>query len=58
MDLTAFLRGESVILPGRGLAGLTEAPPRKPLAIAATKEIIVRSADWSSQVCVTSERHR
>lgn len=60
MDLKAFLRGEVVVLPGRGLAGLTEAPPKKPLiaaeritanaplAIAATKEIIVRAADWSS----------
>jgi len=34
MDLKAFLRGESVILPGRGLAGLTEAPPKKPLIAA------------------------
>ena len=34
MDLKAFLRGESVILPGRGLAGLIEAPPKKPLIAA------------------------
>ena len=34
MDLKAFLRGEDVSLPGRGLAGLTEAPPKKPLIAA------------------------
>jgi len=34
MDLKAFLRGETVVLPGRGLAGLTEAPPKKPLIAA------------------------
>ena len=34
MDLKAFLRGEDVTLPGRGLAGLTEAPPKKPLIAA------------------------
>ena len=34
MDLKAFLRGEQVALPGRGLAGLTQAPPRKPLIAA------------------------
>ncbi len=34
MDLKAFLRGENVVLPGRGLAGLTEAPPEKPLIAA------------------------
>ena len=34
MDLKAFLRGEPVSLPGRGLAGLTQAPPRKPLIAA------------------------
>ena len=34
MDLKAFLRGENVALPGRGLAGLTEAPPKKPLIAA------------------------
>jgi enoyl-CoA hydratase len=34
MDLKAFLRGEIVVLPGRGLAGLTEAPPKKPLIAA------------------------
>ncbi|MFC0530007.1 crotonase/enoyl-CoA hydratase family protein [Phytohabitans kaempferiae] len=31
MDLKAYLRGESPMIEGRGLAGLTEAPPRKPL---------------------------
>ena len=31
MDLKAFLRGERVELPGRGLAGIAETPPRKPL---------------------------
>ncbi len=34
MDLKAFLRGENVTLEGRGLAGLTEAPPAKPLIAA------------------------
>lgn len=34
MDLKAFLRGERVELPGRGLGGLTQAPPRKPLIAA------------------------
>lgn len=34
MDLKAFLRGERVELPGRGLAGLVEAPPAKPLIAA------------------------
>jgi len=34
MDLKAFLRGEQVALPGRGLAGFTQAPPRKPLIAA------------------------
>ncbi|GAA5161528.1 MULTISPECIES: crotonase/enoyl-CoA hydratase family protein [Amycolatopsis] len=34
MDLKAFLRGEVVQLPGRGLAGMTERPPRKPMIAA------------------------
>lgn len=34
MDLKAFLDGERVELPGRGLAGLTSAPPSKPLIAA------------------------
>jgi enoyl-CoA hydratase len=34
MDLKAFLRGERVELEGRGLAGLVERPPRKPLIAA------------------------
>ena len=34
MDLKAFLRGEQVFLEGRGLAGLTERPPRTPLIAA------------------------
>ena len=34
MDLKAFLRGERVELEGRGLAGLVETPPRKPLIAA------------------------
>lgn len=34
MDLKAFVAGERVELPGRGLAGLTQAPPRKPLIAA------------------------
>jgi enoyl-CoA hydratase len=34
MDLKAFLRGETPLVEGRGLAGLTEAPPRKPLIAA------------------------
>jgi enoyl-CoA hydratase len=31
MDLKAFLRGESPAIDGRGLCGITETPPRKPL---------------------------
>jgi enoyl-CoA hydratase len=31
MDLKAFLRGESPAIEGRGLCGITQAPPRKPL---------------------------
>jgi enoyl-CoA hydratase len=34
MDLKAFLAGENVTIEGRGLAGLTQAPPRKPLIAA------------------------
>lgn len=34
MDLKAFLRGETPTIPGRGLVGLTEAPPGKPLIAA------------------------
>jgi enoyl-CoA hydratase len=34
MDLKGFLRGERPSLPGRGFAGLTEAPPAKPLLAA------------------------
>jgi enoyl-CoA hydratase len=34
MDLKAFLRGEQVSQPGRGLAGLTYRPPAKPLIAA------------------------
>lgn len=34
MDLKAFLRGERVELEGRGLAGIVETPPRKPLIAA------------------------
>ncbi|TNC26536.1 crotonase/enoyl-CoA hydratase family protein [Amycolatopsis alkalitolerans] len=34
MDLKAFLDGESVSIPGRGLAGMTERPPRKPMIAA------------------------
>ncbi|MEE4023525.1 crotonase/enoyl-CoA hydratase family protein [Gordonia sp. PKS22-38] len=34
MDLKAFTRGERPSLPGRGFAGLTEAPPTKPLIAA------------------------
>ena len=29
MDLKGFLRGERPFVPGRGFAGLTEAPPKK-----------------------------
>lgn len=31
MDLKAFLRGETPMVDGRGLCGITQAPPRKPL---------------------------
>lgn len=34
MDLKAFLKGESVVVGDRGLAGLTRRPPRKPLIAA------------------------
>ena len=34
MDLKAFLAGENVAIEGRGFAGLTQAPPRKPLIAA------------------------
>lgn len=34
MDLKAFARGERVELPGRGLAGIIETPPKKPLIAA------------------------
>jgi len=34
MDLKAFLRGERVELPGRGLAGIVETPPAKPVIAA------------------------
>jgi len=35
MDLKAFLTGELPAFPGRGLCGITETPPRKPLIGAA-----------------------
>jgi enoyl-CoA hydratase len=35
MDLKAFLRGEVPSFPGRGLCGITQTPPRKPLVGAA-----------------------
>ncbi|MGH8967842.1 MAG: enoyl-CoA hydratase-related protein, partial [Actinomycetes bacterium] len=34
MDLKGYLRGERPSVEGRGFAGLTEAPPRKPLIAA------------------------
>ncbi|BBG03197.1 MULTISPECIES: crotonase/enoyl-CoA hydratase family protein [Pseudonocardia] len=34
MDLKAFLRGERPGLPGRGLCGITQTPPRKPMIAA------------------------
>jgi enoyl-CoA hydratase len=34
MDLKGFLKGENPTVPGRGFAGLTQAPPRKPLIAA------------------------
>lgn len=34
MDLKAFLMGETPSIEGRGLAGITEAPPRKPVIAA------------------------
>jgi enoyl-CoA hydratase len=34
MDLKGFLAGENVAIPGRGLAGLTQRPPAKPLIAA------------------------
>jgi enoyl-CoA hydratase len=35
MDLKAFLRGETPMIEGRGLCGITSTPPRKPLIGAA-----------------------
>ena len=35
MDLKAFLKGETPAFPGRGLCGITQTPPRKPLVGAA-----------------------
>jgi len=35
MDLKAFMRGESPTFAGRGLCGITQTPPRKPLVGAA-----------------------
>jgi enoyl-CoA hydratase len=35
MDLKAFLAGETPAFPGRGLCGITQTPPRKPLIGAA-----------------------
>lgn len=34
MDLKAFVSGEMPVIPGRGFAGLVEAPPKKPLIAA------------------------
>src|ERR1700712_1949316 len=34
MDLKAFLTGEVPVIEGRGLAGVTQRPPRKPLVAA------------------------
>ena len=34
MDLKAFLAGEEMTLPGRGLAGIGQRPPRKPMIAA------------------------
>jgi enoyl-CoA hydratase len=34
MDLKAFLAGENVSIPGKGLAGLCQQPPRKPMIAA------------------------
>jgi enoyl-CoA hydratase/carnithine racemase len=34
MDLKAFLAGENAVLKGKGFAGFTQAPPRKPLIAA------------------------
>lgn len=34
MDLKGFVRGESPFVPERGFAGITEAPPRKPIIAA------------------------
>jgi enoyl-CoA hydratase len=34
MDLKGFLRGERPTVPGRGFAGITEAPPAKPIIAA------------------------
>jgi enoyl-CoA hydratase len=35
MDLKAFLKGETPAFPGRGLCGITQTPPRKPMIAAA-----------------------
>ena len=34
MDLKAFVKGERIELPGRGLGGIIETPPKKPVIAA------------------------
>ncbi len=52
MDLKAFVAGENVLVPGRGL-GFTEGPPRKPIisavegfALAGGTELVLATDLW------------
>ncbi len=42
MDLKAFVTGEFPVVAGRGFAGITEQPPRKPLIAAVINTLVFR----------------